>query len=107
MNTAFFVDHERQARPGHGAGPFDDEQVRRLDAAACPEGRGGDDRSDSGQAPHALTATPPRRGSPAPAIVAPRRCTAWTPPKNRFSASKETTRRSVPASSRVSMPGSA
>ena len=59
--------------------------------ASCP--RCGEYTEDTTPrlAPHALTATPPRRGSPAPSIAPSRLSTAWTPPKNRLSSWNSTT----------------
>src|ERR1700694_3557427 len=76
LHTSFFVDEQRQLCARAAAAALHDEKVGRLDPAAAGERDRGERRdgercprepwpSDAAE-PHALTATPPRRGSPAP-----------------------------------------
>ncbi len=89
VHAAFFVDEQRRAlRLGRPLRCGDQEQVRRLHAAAAAGERERCERCERRRQPHARTAAPPRRGSPAPLRAPSRRSAAWTPPKNRFSAPK-------------------
>src|SRR5205823_1427822 len=92
VHAAFFVDEQRESRPGRRAAALHDEKVGRLDPAAASGGERERERERARRSrpPHAGTATPPRRGSPAPSSSPSRRCTACTPPKNRLRSPKRT-----------------
>src|SRR5215207_3463618 len=95
---------QREASAADRTAACDPEEVSRGLATT-----GGDDgQHGEEEAPHAATATPPRRGSPAPvrAPVAGSRSTAWTPPKNRFCARNGLTTRPARRSRSSSIPGS-
>src|SRR3954452_14885737 len=101
---------QREPRAGDRAGALHEEEVvggRPRATAAKNERRR---RASRRSAPrHTATATPPRRGSPAPdsSPVAGSRSTACTPPKNRFSERNATSSRPAARSSSRASPGSA
>src|SRR6185436_12386512 len=109
-------DAQREPRAGDRAAALDEEEVVGGGArAARRQGQGGGERASRGEGPpggrppHAATATPPRRGSPAPASapVAGSRSTACTPPKNRLRERKATMSRPAARSASRPSPGSA
>src|SRR6185503_16395710 len=108
-------DAQRELRAGDRAAALDEEEVVRRGARAAGREREREhdtarDAEPGGARPrHAATATPPRRGSPAPASapVAGSRSTACTLPKNRLRERKATMSRPAARSASRPSPGSA
>src|SRR5438128_370709 len=81
-DAAFFVDEEHELLAGRRTFARHEKEVGRLHpAAATGAHQSRCERAHPREAPHASTAAPPRRGSPAPLRAPSRRRAAWTPPK--------------------------